>query len=310
MNIDRRGFIAAIGAGTAAVYTGSVFGNCGSCGTDAGVCSIDEPCLAPKACKPNLRVGICDWNLKVKGRKALEDAAKMGLDGVQVSPLEAAEVLSYSTKKEQKMYKKAVEDTGIQIASVGLNVSNKYPLATDPRGAEWLKQTIDAAAALGCTSTLLAFFGNGALMDGKTKELKTKEIDSVIAKLKEAAPYAKKKGVRLGLENTLSAKDNMMIMDRVGSEYVQVYYDIANSTNGGYDVPAEIKLLKGRICEFHFKNTDGVFGVSGIKCEPIAEAINEIGYEGWLVLEKSFDKDHLAYFKKNADYIRKLFAIS
>lgn len=258
---------------------------------------------------PRLRIGICDWSIKAKGRRALELAGSIGLDGVQVSPKGAAEKLSYATKEEQKMYAQAVKDTGVQIASIGLNVTNQFPLATDPRGTAWLVQTVDAAAAMGCTATLIAFFGKGALNDGKTKDLKKAEVDAVVGKLKEAAPHAKEKGVFLGLENTLSAKDNMAIMDRVGSEHVQVYYDTANSTKNGYDVPKEIRMLKGRICEFHFKNTEGVLGESGLKCEPIAEAINEIGYKGWLVLERSFGKDHLAYFKKNGEYLRKLFGL-
>ena len=83
--------------------------------------------------------------------------------------------------------------------------------------------------------------------------------------------------------------------------------DIANSTKNGYDVLQEIRMLKGRICEFHFKNTEGVFGESGIDLPPVVEAVNDIGYQGWMVLERSPEKDFLAYFKKNADYIRKLF---
>jgi L-ribulose-5-phosphate 3-epimerase len=275
----------------------------------AGCAGVGVLPVSAKAKTPRLRIGICDWSIKAKGRETLEKAASIGLDGVQISPQKATEKLSYATKEEQEMYRQAVKDTGVQIASVGLNVTNKYPLATDPRGTDWLFQTVDAAAALGCTSTLIAFFGKGALNDGKTKKLKKAEIDSVVGKLKEAAPYAKKKGVYLGLENTLSAKDNIAIMDRVGSDAVQVYYDIANSTGNGYDVPAEIRMLKGRICEFHFKNTKGLFGESGVDCVPIAEAINEINYSGWLVLERHFGDDMLGYYKQNAKYVRELFQI-
>jgi len=232
-------------------------------------------------------------------------AASIGLDGVQVSPQGDAEVLSYATPEEQAMYAKAMKDTGMKIASAGLNVTNRFPLATDPRGPAWLTQTVDAAVAFGCTATLIAFFGKGDLKD--QDGLKTNHIDTVVGYLKEAAPYAQSKGVYLGLENTLSAKDNMAIMDRVGNDHVQVYYDIANSTNNGYDVLKEIRMLKGRICEFHFKNTAGVFGEAGIDLPPVVEAVNDIGYKGWIVLERSFEKDHLAYFKKNADYVRKLF---
>jgi len=268
-----------------------------------------ETLLAMKRAAPDLGVGVCDWSIGLRGqpRGAVEWCAKAGLDAVQISPNGAAEKLSYAAKKVQTEYNKLARDTGVRIASVGLTVTNGCPLATDERGAGWLVQTIDTAAALRCTATLIAFFGKGSLK--ARKALKKKEVDAVIGKLKEAAPHAKAKGVYLGLENTLSARENMMIMDKVGGDRVQVYYDIANSTNGGYDVPAEIRMLKGRICEFHFKNTKGAFGESGVKCEPIAKAIRETGFKGWLIMERSFGKDRMAYFRKNATYIRKLFAL-
>jgi L-ribulose-5-phosphate 3-epimerase len=276
--------------------------------TGAAVGAATLPCLATQ---PRLRIGVCDWNLKIKGRGAVEMVARIGLDGVQISPTSgAAETLSYATSAEQAEYRQAMKDTGMQIASVGLNIANQYPLATDPRAVSWLVQTVDAAAALGCTATLIAFFGKGDLRDTNTGGLKKAELDAVVGKLKEAAPHAKAKGVYLGLENTLSAKENMAIMDRVGSDHVQVYYDIANSSKDGYDVPNEIRMLKDRICEFHFKNSDGVFGEAGIDLHPIVEAVNSIDYKGWLVMERAMGKDIEGYFRKNAVYIRKLFQLS
>jgi len=278
-------------------------------GSAAGLAALGGGRLlgAKAAAVADLRVGVCDWSLGLKGAAALKAAGKIQLEGVQISPRGAGDKLSYSSDKEQKEYKDAVKATGVQVASVGLTLTNRYPLATDPRGAAWLVQTIDAANALGCKATLLAFFGRGNLRKGKT--LKKKEVDSVVAKLKEAAPRAKEKGVALGIENTLSAKDNAKILDRIGSDFVQVYYDIANSTNNGFDVPAEIRTLKGRICEFHFKNTKGLFGQSGVKLGPIAESIRAIGFKGWLILERSFGKDRMGYFQKNGEYIRKVFGL-
>ena len=292
MAITRRGFL----AGSAAGLVGG---------------GLLKALMAAKkaGAAPGLAVGVCDWGIGCRGKaaEAVQWCADAGLDCVQISPDGAKETLSYATAEVQAVYKKAVKETGVQIASVGMTVTNGCPLATDPRGPAWLIQTIDTAAALGCTATLLAFFGKGALK-GKGG-LNKAAIDSVVARLKEAAPHAKAKGVFLGLENTLSAKENIAIMDRIGSENVQVYYDTANSTKGGYDVPAEIRMLKGRICEIHFKNTDGVLGESGIKCEPIAEAIVESGYKGYLIMERSFGKDTKAYFQANAKYLRKLFKL-
>lgn len=264
---------------------------------------------APKKNKtPDLKVGVCDWNLGAKEAAAFELAKKMGLDGVQVSPNGVAETLSYGTKEGQAVILKAMKDTGLGVASVGLNIANGNPIATDDRAVSWMIQTVDAAKAFGSTSTLLAFFGKGAL---KGKEgLKTAEIDSVVAKLKEVSPHAEKQGVALGLENTLSAKDNLAIMDRVGSDAVQVYYDIANSTGNGYDVPKELIDLKGRICEIHFKNSKGRFGVEGIDLDPIRESILKTGYKGWIVLERlPKGENKIEYFKANATYIRKIFGL-
>ena len=131
----------------------------------------------------------------------------------------------------------------------------------------------------------------------------------VIGRLKDAAPKAKEAGVILGLENTLSAKDNAMILDRVGSDAVLIYYDVGNSTHYGYDVPAEIRMLKGRICQLHFKDYGGWLGTK-VRLEPIRDAINAIGYTGWIVLEtKCPTGDRDADFRKNAATVRDLLGL-
>jgi len=289
MAVSRRGFLAGWAAGVAQL-------------------ALARKLPAMKEAAAGLRVGICDWSIGAAGgTKALELAARIGLEGVQISPRLVGDKLSFAAPQVQKEYKEAVKATGVQVASLGLTVTNRCALATDPRGPAWLEQLIDATNALGCKPTLIAFFGRGDLRAGK--QLKAKEVAAVVERLKAAAPRAKEKGVILGIENTLSAKDNLAILDRIGSEAVQVYYDIANSTAGGYDVPAEIRMLKGRICEFHFKNTQGLFGEAGVDLKPIAKAMREIDWQGWLILERSFGRDRLGYFQKNAAYIRKLFGL-
>ena len=73
--------------------------------------------------------------------------------------------------------------------------------------------------------------------------------------LRDLAPEAEKADVILGLENTISAEDNVRIMDRARSKNVLVYYDVGNSTNNGFDVVKEIRWLgKDRICQIHLKD--------------------------------------------------------
>jgi len=263
--------------------------------------------LRAEEAKDRPRIGVCDWSLGAKRKAVFEQAKALGLEGVQISPDLKGGKLSYADPAEQELYKDIVKQTGVQVASVGLTVTNSFPLASDPRGAAWLEQTIDAAAALGCKTTLLACFANGDLLAGK--ELKKKDVDELVARLKDAAPKAKAKGVVLGLESWLSAKDTMMILDRVDSPAMGMYYDIANSTLRGYDVPAEIRQLKDRICEFHFKDNKGPLGQGDVKIEPVCEAIREIGFKGWIVLEGHFG-DRAACMRANAATARKLLKIA
>ena len=115
----------------------------------------------------------------------------------------------------------------------------------------------------------------------------------------------------LAIENTLSAKQNIEILERIGQDSVAIYYDVGNSTRMGYDVPAEIRLLKDRIAMFHFKDGPNYLGEGEVKFEPIAAAIKDIGYQGWIVMETSNpSKDAVADAKRNAAYIRKLFGMT
>jgi len=194
------------------------------------------------------------------------------------------------------------------ISSFMMGLFNSNPLATDPRGPAWLEQAIDAAKDLKAGVILVAFFGKGTLLqDG---QLKRDDINVVVQRVKAAAPRAAEAGVVLALENTLSAKQNVELLERINHDAVRVYYDVGNSTNGGYDVPAEIRFLKDRIACIHFKDGRAYLGEGKIKFEPVAQAIKDIGYRGWIVQETSDPSgDGVADARRNAAFIRKLFGM-
>lgn len=291
MNISRRKFIT-------------------SC-TVAGIAglSILNELLAAKTDLPGIRVGVCDWSLGIKGPDALDAAKRIKLDGIEISPANGQDVLSYADPEVQKNYKLKVKETGVVISSLAITIMNKYPLATDPRGQAWLGQTIDATESFGAGVILLAFFGRGDLLEKGGGKLNKEAVDAAVVRLKAAAPRAKEKGVILGIENTLSAEQNIQILDAVGHDAVKVYYDIANSAKNGYNVPAEIKMLKDRICQFHFKDNKGPFNSGDPEVGPIIDAVKAIGYQGWIILERAFGDDKEAYFSQNAKYVRNAFGL-
>ena len=256
-----------------------------------------------------LRLSACDWSLQAGGPDGLEIAKRVGLDGLEVSAGGPVDKLRIADPNYRKQYKDNMQKCGLVVSSVAMGLLNDAPLATDPRGPAWLEQTIEATKDLGAKVILLAFFGKGDLRKGN--EIKSADLDVVVGRLKDAAPKAAEAGVILGVENTLSAEQNLAILDRVKSEAVRVYYDIGNSTGAGYDVPAEIRQLGDRMCEIHFKDGPHYLGEGEVRMEPVAEALHAIKYNGWIVLETSIpSKDRDADFKRNADYVRKLMGMA
>lgn len=250
---------------------------------------------------PKIRVSSCS----VGGLTAAKQA---GLDGAEIGVGGPADTLQIADPEVRRKYKDEMKETGLEVSSFIMGLFNGCPLASDPRGPAWLEQGIEAGGDLGADVLLIAFFGKGSLKSGDG--VKKADVDVVVERIKAAAPKAKQAGVILGIENTLSAEDNMKILDRIGHDSVRIYYDCYNLAGQGYDVPAEIRLLKDKIAIFHFKNGKDYLETGKVKWDPIAAAMNDIGYKGWIVLETSSpSKDRIADARRNADYIRKLFGV-
>ena len=274
-------------------------------GTLAGLVSgeiLSAVRVEPAAPTPpkTIRIGSC-----VVG---LEQGKQAGLDGVEIRVGEPAERLRIADPAVRRQYREQMTSTGLVISSFMMGLLNTNPLASDPRAPAWLEQSIDAAQDLRAAVILVAFFGKGNLL--QDNQLKQDDVQIVVQRLKAAAPRARDCGVVLAIENTLSARQNVEILERIGHESVRVYYDVGNSNSRGYDVPAEIRFLKDRIACFHFKDRDRYLGEGTIQFEPIAAAIKAIGYKGWIVMETANpSKDPMADARRNAAYIRGLFGV-
>ena len=253
---------------------------------------------ATAASQTTLRIGSCVVDLE-QGKRA-------GLDGVEIRVGDPADKLRIADPAVRQQYREQMAGTGLVISSFMMGLLNSNPLASEPRAPAWLEQSIDAAKDLGVGVILVAFFGKGNLIEDG--QLKQDEVRSAVQRLKAAAPRAKDAGVILALENTLSAKQNVEILEQIGHDSVRVYYDVGNSNSRGYDLPAEIRFLRDRITCFHFKDRDRYLGEGNIQFEPVAAAIKAIGYRGWIVMETANpSKDPVADAQRNAAFIRRLF---
>jgi len=252
-----------------------------------------------------IRIGACDWSLgKMASPSSFEFAKEIGLDGVQVSLGSASDDMKLRRPEVQKQFKEAARASGVEIASLAIGEMNNIPYKSDPRAEAWVSDSVEVMKALGVNVVLLAFFGKGDLVGDK------EGTDEVVRRLKKVAPRAEKAGVVLGLESWLSAEDTMRIMERVGSPAVKMYYDVCNSTDRGYDVPKEIRWLgKKNICEFHMKENGFLLGRGKIDFKRVRDAIEEIGYAGWMQIEGAVPRggNVREAYEANYKYLRSLF---
>jgi L-ribulose-5-phosphate 3-epimerase len=255
-----------------------------------------------------VRIGVTDWNLDLGASPdAVPLAAKLGFEGVQISfgrklvdgkmPVDHPEVVA--------RYLKLSRENKIPIDGTCVDRLHDNGLKSDPLAPKWILDSIRLAKALETKVLLLPFFSRWAL---QTRE----EMDYVGDALRDLGPEAAKAGVILGLENTISAADNVRIMERSRSASVKVYYDVGNSTVAGFDPVTEIRWLgRERICQFHLKDNPHYLGEGSIQFAPILQAIREIQFAGYANLETDAPSRELdADLRRNLAYIRNMMAQS
>ena len=254
----------------------------------------------------HLKIGVTDWNLKLTGQiEAIAVAKKLGFDGVQVSigravadgkmPMDNAELIARYRENSQKL---AMPIDGTCLDRLHVDCLKSKNRDAPTRVADGIRITKE----LGVRIMLLPFFGKCTTEPA--------DFDSTADLLRELAPEAVKARVILGLENTLSAEENVRIMDKVKSSAVKVYYDVGNSTHWKHDVLAEIPWLgKDRICQIHLKDGQNYLGEGAIDFPKVIAAIEKVGFDGYANLEtdspsKVIEDD----MRKNLAFVRGLMA--
>ena len=279
MRMTRRSFIGSATAGMVALRSSSAIG----------------------ASNAIFKVGVTDWNLKMEGDPgAVAVARQLGFDGVQIS-LSNGPQRAWIGNDRLDQFVAESKRVGLPIGSVCLNVLHKNYLKSDPEGRTRVVEAIPMAKRVGVNVMLLPFFGKGALTNPS-------EMDYVADVLRDIAPEAEKAGVMLGLEDTISARDNVRIMDRAKSPALKVYYDVGNSTNNGFNIIEEIRWLgRDRICEVHLKDNPHYLGKGKIDFPAVVAALADIGFDRWAQLETdSPTNDVAADMRQNLGYLRGL----
>jgi sugar phosphate isomerase/epimerase len=158
---------------------------------------------------------------------------------------------------------------------------------TDPLVAEQARedvaQAIDWAAELDTEAILVPFFGRAELHDDA-------DVERAAAAFGPLCEAAGERGVVLCYEGTLPAKRILTLAERIGSRAFGCYFDLANPIPRGMDGATEIRALGELVRRVHFKDArvqpgDCHPGLGLVDFAACSEALSELGYDDWLVLE-------------------------
>jgi sugar phosphate isomerase/epimerase len=265
--------------------------------------TLAAPAVPAFGKRSKLKIGVTDWNLRLSGKvEAVALAARLGFQGVEVSlgRIAVDGKLPLDNAALQEEYLAAAKQHKIALAGTCLDILHVNCGKNDKLALKWIADGIPITKKLNARVMLMPFFGKCALATAA-------EFDYVGDALKELGKEAEKAGIELGLENTISARDNVRIMERSQSKAVKVYYDVGNSTRAGHDIMEEIPWLGAkRICQFHLKD-QGYIGEGKINFPEAMKRIMSLGFEGFANLEtgspsKSIEND----MKKNLEYVQRL----
>lgn len=158
----------------------------------------------------------------------------------------------------------------------------------------------------------VAFLPLGGVEAGwqETPELRT----ALIKRLKEVGDMAASERVVIGIETQLDAREEVKLLKEINSPGIKIYFKFQNALENGRDLCKELKILgKNRICQIHCTDTDGVtlpFN-ERLDMNKVKKTLDKMGWRGWLVVERSRDKDDVRNVKKNygtnIEYLKKVF---
>jgi sugar phosphate isomerase/epimerase len=171
-----------------------------------------------------------------------------------------------------------------------------------------VKDTINSMDLMGVKTAFLPLGVKGDLV--KYPELRPK----VIERLKMASEMAEASEVVIGIETAYNAAEEAKLIDEIGSPAIKSYFNFANALQNGRDLISEIKTLgKERICQIHCTDEDGVWLENNerLNMPEVKEVLDDMGWSGWLVIERSRDanntRDVVGNFSANTKFLKSIF---
>jgi len=259
------------------------------------------------------KIGLIDLML-LKRQKlgAITLAADLKADGVEVDmgglgnrPTFENQLLNDTVRNQ---FMQTAKERKVEIFSLAMT---GYYAQSFCERTEYKKTIADCIQTMQLMNVKTAFLPLGVQCDLRKKPAVR---DSVVARLKIAGKMAEAAGVVIAIETALSAREEVQLLKEIGSPAIKIYFNFSNPLKEGRDLISELKILgKENIAMIHASNKDSVWLENDLQINMalVKKCLDEMGYRGWLVIERSRDarkpSDTKYNYGANTAYLKKIF---
>jgi alpha-L-rhamnosidase len=184
----------------------------------------------------------------------------------------------------------------IEFASLAMTGFYAQSLADRPTVPQMIEDCINTMKQMNIKTAFLPLGVEGDLKKYPDRRPK------IVERLKMAGKMAEEGGVVIGIETALSAKEEVKLLDEIGSPAIKIYFNFSNPLKEGRDLYKELEILgKDRICQIHCTNKDSVWLINDneIDMKKVKVTLDKMGWSGWLVIERSRDANDAKNVKRN-----------
>ena len=208
----------------------------------------------------------------------------------------------------QELFPRTADSLGIEVPSVAMSGFFAQSLLKRENYKELVQDCLNTMKHMKSQVAFLPLGGCG-------KEWVTDPVlrAELIHRLHTIGEMAKREGKVIGIRTGLDAKESKRMLKEIHSDGIKIYYNLQDAVDSHRDVCKELKVLgKDRICQIHASLTDSVTLDKDprINMPQVVKTLNQIGWRGWLVVERSRDasrvKDVRYNYGTNVKYLREV----
>ena len=260
------------------------------------------------------KIAVCDWMiLKRQKIGSFKLVHELNGDGVELDMGSLGKRETFDNKLRdphfQQLFRETAREFQLEVPSIAMSGFYGQSFLERANYEELVRECLNAMKVM---DAKVAFLPLGGIKAGWEGEPALRA--EVVKRLKKVGDMAAAEGLVIGIETQLDAKGDVKLLKEIDSFGIKIYFKFQNALENGRDLCKELKILgKKRICQIHCTDTDGVtlrFN-ERLDMNKVKKTLDKMGWSGWLVVERSRDKDDGHNVRKNygtnIEYLKEVF---